>query len=258
MLKAVKAMWKSKYSHLGFLEHSEDHLTDLALKESSKPIPVNGQNGVMEYYLASHDFGYVFVFVNNSDTLTLDEYITFPIFNNLELTPEDNKASNGSIYWKFIVKPQSKMTKILRKAELTKGFNISYKTNHVFLNPGQSARSIEELTCPETLSDNQLSSILQERGIIKPCNSKSKGYTGWSYCYVSFGSFYAWKFINDHKINQFRGIYTFKLTNMRLENPDKNDRNVWSFELAPRKSIIKKMFVVDKKLPSTWSLSFIF
>ena len=258
LMKTEEPAWKYKYDHQYFLDYSKDHLTDLALQGGAKPIPFNGQNRVMEYYDASHDFGYVFVFVNNSDTFTLDEYLKFIHLDNLQLTPEDNRTCNGHNFWHFIVKPLSRVTKILRKKDITEDCWRNYTRNDVFLNPGQSARSIQELTHPETLSDLQLSSILQERGIIKPCNSKSKGYTGWIYCYMKFYNLVVWKFINDSKTSDFRGHFTFNLTNLRLDKSSDSASDVWDFELAPETSIMKKMYAVDVSDEYAWSMTLTF
>lgn len=43
----------------------------------------------MNYQCLSHDLGYTFVFINNSENYSLDEYITFSTLKNLKLTNGD-------------------------------------------------------------------------------------------------------------------------------------------------------------------------
>ena len=118
----------------------------------------------MNYYYLSHDFGYIFVFENNSDTMTLDEFVCFTKLVNLKLNHEDSKTSNGEPFWKFTVPPNRKVFKHLRRIEVNAAISMSYKVDHEFLQPKQREISVKEKLAPETLSEGEIVEIIKNRG----------------------------------------------------------------------------------------------
>ena len=108
LLKRQGNECSTNYSYQSFLNHTPHHLVKLCTEEGKETLIVNkNSQDKISYFLNSHDFGYTFVFKNKSKTSTLDAYWTFREFQNLKLSSQDSKISNGELFWKFTVGPKS-------------------------------------------------------------------------------------------------------------------------------------------------------
>jgi len=177
LFKRVENGCSTKYSYNTLVKHTSRYLAKLWMKKGKKKKIVNesSPDEVMNYYSLSHDFGQTFVFENESENTTLDNYVDFPKLENLKLTSTDYATSNNENYWKFWIKPKSKIAKHLRRDDVNRSSSFSYSVKHNFLKPGEKPCSIKEKRDPDKLTDEEIREIIEEKGEKRPFNSPSTG-----------------------------------------------------------------------------------
>ena len=256
LFKRISNSWSTNYSYNTYLKHTAKYLAKQTLRIGKKCAiesrDIKQTN--MWYYYMGHDFGYTFVFVNDSKDLSVDEYITFETLENLQLTNSDKQFSKNQPFWKFTVKPGSKVVKHLRKVTIDAGFCMNYKLSHQFLKPGETPMTLKERHSPESLTDDDLTNILKSRG--EPQSFKCP-ITGKqlkiSYRHIFFKTYYAWLFENEEESKTFKGSFKFKLNNLKLDHEDQPDS--WDILIKPGCKFIKKMHVDSDEGDISFSVS---
>jgi frataxin-like iron-binding protein CyaY len=258
LFKRVGPKCSTNYSYSTCLKHTAQYLARLAMSNGKKCQIVNKQNPSddMWYYYSSHDMGYTFVFENNSESTTLDEYIFFDKLENSKLTNSDLEVSKGEPFWKFTVPPKSKIAKHLRRKTIEEGFSMSYKMSHEFLASGQVPLGVMERHAPENLSEKQLLEITKNRGekYTFKCPTTGKELKI-SYRSMFFQTFYVWYFENDEESFDFDCQFLFKLKNLKLDHSDEKENNAWKVKMKPKEHHLKKMFCEDNSKGVSYSVS---
>ena len=152
-IKMTDRPYQTPYTHLTLKRYSRTYLKKLTLENGQKSsiIPNEGDAECIYRYVYSHNFGRVFAFVNNHETLKVDVLIKFPIITNLELTSNDLNVSKNRNLWKFEVLPGQSVFKFLNTSNQNEPTNLSYTHEYLFLKPGEKSYSLTERVAPEEL-----------------------------------------------------------------------------------------------------------
>jgi hypothetical protein len=256
--KAISPEWDSDFTNKLQCDYPLPYLHALAKSKRMIPIyPENDENPKIRYFYAEYDFGCIFLFENASDSLTLDEYITFTSLENLKFLDSDYKENKGQPYLLFIVPPQTRVRKILRKIDLNENLSIDFKLNSRIINESEQKPSlIQERMNPLTISDIELIAFLKNKGKVVPVTIKSvDDCQGMTYYYRQYGVFYAFYFENLNEKYTLDLKLTFELENYRLDESDEIDKNVWKIRLSPGENKLKKIFKIEEKKNGQFILS---
>jgi len=221
IIKILSLPCSTSYTYKSHLKYSRAHLKALAVqKGKSYDIQRDGTNVNMKYHLFSHDFGYVFAFENNHDTLTLDVRTVISKLVNLKFSVRDLQASRRKELWWLQVKPGAKAFRFLSICTLGAQVSLSYINSYKFLSPGEMPYCFEE-RCGDhnDLSDEQIMTIVKNRG--EKTQLKNNGIvTEASFYTMYFDSFFAMYFENNEANLAYIGNFSFKPTNLRIDSAD--------------------------------------